>query len=365
MGVRHVDRQIVSDQVRIVLLEDAGHIDRSSAALGELSAAEHEILVGGYVIGEVQAALAHEYGRPDYRMERDVVLAYEIVMFDLWVLPELLPVVRPADDLRVLYGGAEVSYDRVEPDIDHLPVPSFHGHGHSPAHISGDRPVVQALVQPVLREGLDVGPPVVLPRDILQKPLPESAQLQEEMLRLPYLGHVAALYAVGLLQVSRLERRAAGVALVAPDVDRAACGAHPLDITVGKEPAAVGAIILVGLLGVKISVAQKVQEEFLDHFVMGIAVCLVEKGILYAQVLDRLLVDLMVPFGHRLRSGVLFFGRDGYRGSVLVGTAHHQDLVAGKPVVPAEYIRRQKGTGHVSQVYLSVCVRPGDVNAYF
>ena len=92
------------------------------------------------------------------------------------------------------------------------------------------------------------------------------------------------------------------------------------------------------------------------------AVGLVVKGVLYAQALDALLVDLVVALGDDLGLHALFVGGDGDGGSVLVRTAHHPDLVPQQDVVPAEDVRGEERTCHVAEVDGAVGVGPGDVD---
>src|SRR5207237_9827931 len=57
---------------------------------------------------------------PDRRVENDVVLAHEVEMPRLGVLPPLAPRVGSPDHPRPLDSGGEVSDDRVEPHVHPL-----------------------------------------------------------------------------------------------------------------------------------------------------------------------------------------------------------------------------------------------------
>ena len=115
VGVGHDHGDVVAQLVGVELLQDGGDVPgdlglrgvRSALpALRQLPSAEHEVLVGGDVVGEVHAALhPHEDGRPDDAVERDVVLPDEIVRLHVGVLPPVLPEVGLAVDPSVVHGG--------------------------------------------------------------------------------------------------------------------------------------------------------------------------------------------------------------------------------------------------------------------
>ena len=112
-------------------------------------------------------------------MERDVVLSEEVVVSDLGIHPVLLPVIGLTDDLGVLLGSAEVSDDGIEPHVDDLGIPTFHGDGYAPFHVTGDRTVVESVLQPVGGERTYVGSPPLLTLEVLQELVVESAQPEE------------------------------------------------------------------------------------------------------------------------------------------------------------------------------------------
>ena len=190
----------------------------------------------------------------------------------------------------------------------------------------------------------------------------EGGEFQCELLGGPDLGGGSAAGTVGLEDVSGHEGGSAGVALVGTDVGGAALGADTLDVPVGQELGALGAVVLVLLDLVDVSVLLQAGEHVLGDLEVHGAVGLVVKGVLYAQSLDALLVDLVVALGDGLR-GYTFLvrgNRDG--GTVLVRTAHHPDLVAEQDVIPTEYIRGEERTCHVAEVDGAVGVGPGDVD---
>ena len=53
-------------------------------------------------------------------------------------------------------------------------------------------------------------------------------------------------------------------------------------------------------------------------------------------------------------------GRHQDRGAVLIGAAHHQDVMAGHPHVATEDVRGHAESGDVADVARAVCIWPGD-----
>ena len=90
-----------------------------------LAGGEVHVLVRRHVVRQVQPAVAHQHRRPDDRVERDVVLADEVVRPGRRILPERPPGVRVATALRPLLARREIADDRVEPDVDALVVVPF------------------------------------------------------------------------------------------------------------------------------------------------------------------------------------------------------------------------------------------------
>ena len=376
VGVRHDAREVVPYLLRVELLQHGLHVPgylgfgiraRALPALGELAAVEHQVLVRRDVVGQVEALLcAHEHRRPDDGMERDVVLADEVVMPAVGVLPEGLPVVGLPDLPGVLHSHAEVPDDSVEPDVDDLLLPllAFDGDLDAPLHVPGDGAVLQAALQEVLRVGADVGPPVGLVLEVLHQGLLEGRELQEVLLRGLHDGGGAAAGAVRVDDVAGLEGGAAAVALVGADVLGAADGALALHVAVRQELPAFGAVVLVLVAGVDVPVVKQRLEKPLGHLDVDGGVGLPVEGVADPQVLDRLLVDFMVAVGHLLGGDALLLGGDGDGRPVLIGAADDPDLVAQQAVVAGEDVRREEGPGHMPQVDGAVGVRPRDVHEY-
>ncbi len=71
-------------------------------------------------------------------------------MFCFWVLPPFLPFRWFFLFLCPFFACREVAYHRVEPDVDAFVLKAEHGDFDTPVDISGDRPVVQSVLQPII-----------------------------------------------------------------------------------------------------------------------------------------------------------------------------------------------------------------------
>ena len=92
-GLRHCDRNVVSQRVGIVAIQVVGDPHCPVAAGGKLAAFQVEELIRGHVVWKVQPAVSGQHRRPDNRVERNVVLADEVVGVGV-ASPERLPGVR-------------------------------------------------------------------------------------------------------------------------------------------------------------------------------------------------------------------------------------------------------------------------------
>ena len=285
-------------------------------------------------------------------------------MLTVGILPEGLPVIGLSDISGVLDGSRQITDDRIEPHVNYFGFPLFslYRNRDSPGHVPGDGSVLESSFDEVLGERLDVGTPVGVLSEFLHERSLEGGEFQSELLGGPDLGGGPAAGTVGLEDVSGHEGGSAGVALVGTDVGGTAFGTDSLHIPVGKELGAFRTVVLVLFDLVDVSVLLQAGEHVLGDLEVHGAVGLVVKGVLYAQSLDALLVDLVVALGDGLR-GYAFLvrgNRDG--GTVLVRTAHHPDLVAEQDVIPAEYIRREERACHMAEMDGAVGVGPGDVD---
>ena len=112
--LRHVGRQHVTKRVRVVPVQVVRQPDGPVPAGGELEPLQVEELVGGNVVGQVEAAVAQKHRRPDHGVERYVVLPHEVVRAAV-LLPEVAPAVA-AGQARLL-RGRQIADHRLEPDV--------------------------------------------------------------------------------------------------------------------------------------------------------------------------------------------------------------------------------------------------------
>ena len=107
-------------------------------------------------------AVAEQLRRPDDAVEDDVVLAHEVVVACVGVLPPVAPGVGGAAVARPLDRRREVAGDGVDPDVDALVLALLvagHGHADAPVEVARDRTRLQVLDE-LEREAADVRAPV-------------------------------------------------------------------------------------------------------------------------------------------------------------------------------------------------------------
>ena len=258
------------------MLQYGWDVYRSSPALRQLTAPEHEVFVRRDVVGKIHPTISHEDRWPYDRMEWDVVLTQEVIVLDLRILPESFPIIRLADDLAVFLGCAQISDDRIEPNVDHLVLPSFHRNGYPPIHVPRYRTVVQTVLQPIGGECFNVRSPEVLIVQVLHELFIEGGEFEEIMLCPPYLGFRTTIDAMCILQIACLERLTAGITLIPAYVLRTAIRTCSLYVSVRKELTAFRAVVLIGFLDVEISVLQESEEYVLYDLLMILCVRLRE-----------------------------------------------------------------------------------------
>src|SRR5205807_10477183 len=98
---------------------------------------------------------------PDDGVERDVVLADEVVLTAGRVFPPALPRPRVALLLGPLDGRGQVAATRLEPDINASVVPArsnLRRQWHAPRQVARDGSRLQAAFQEVDREAVHVRP---------------------------------------------------------------------------------------------------------------------------------------------------------------------------------------------------------------
>ena len=255
--LRHVSRQQVAQRVGGVALQVVRQPDGPVAAGGQFLALDVQEFVGGDIVGQVQSPVSHQHRRPDHGVERDIVLAYEVVALG-FLLPKRRPGVLFATQLGPFLAGREVADDRFEPDVDSLLLKTGLRYGHSPFDVPGDGPILQPLLKIAQGEVKDVLPPVLLLFHPVEQRLLKGAQAEKEMLRSLGLGRASAQPATRILQLQRVGGLAALVALVAPGLLEIAEGAGAIDIAVRQVALALGAEGLRHAVAVYVALLQQV-----------------------------------------------------------------------------------------------------------
>ena len=169
----HQRRQVVAQRLGVIARQIVGDPDRVASRFRELRRVEQQVLVGGYVMGQVQPR-THEHRGPDDGMERDVVLGQEVVVFCVIVVPPFTPRIGLAALRGPCARSRVVAHHRLEPDVDALALVAVAWHRNTPLHVARHRAVVQPLLEPVARELQHVVAPVLLAvSEPLQQPLAE------------------------------------------------------------------------------------------------------------------------------------------------------------------------------------------------
>ena len=239
--------EVVAQRIGVVALEEVADEDRVAAARRELLALHRQVLRRDDVAGQLELgtpvavvaslAVAEQHRRPDHGVEDDVVLALEVVVLGVRVLPPLPPRVGIAGRGGPLDRRREVADHGVEPDVDPLVLVlgvAGNRDADAPVEIARDRARAD-LVEQAEREVLDVRPPVVVRFDPAPQPVGELRQIQEQVLRLAELRHRPVDPRARIDQVGRVELVAAVVALVAARLGKAADRAGALDVAVRER----------------------------------------------------------------------------------------------------------------------------------
>src|SRR5207245_2867019 len=182
----------------------------------------------------------YQNGRPDDRMEGNVVLTDEVVLAAGGVLPPALPGGRLTSDPGPLDRRREIATTRFEPDVDPLVLPAradLRRQRHTPAQVTRDRAWLQATFEKVDGEAIDVGAPVVhRPRPLEQRRF-QLGQVEVEVLGLAPLERRRGVQPrAGIDQILWLEQAPAVLTLVAARPGIVAMRAFAFDVGIGQEP---------------------------------------------------------------------------------------------------------------------------------
>ena len=167
-------------------------------------------------------------------MEGDIVLAHELVeLYILGVLPPLQIVVW-----EILLGDADIADRGVEPDVEDFLLVVFERDLGAPLEVSGDASAFESLFEPGLSDLASVQLPLSLLRDSVEEGGElglEGAQLEEQVGAHLLLRRGVAQGAQRRHQLSRVQKLAAFVALVALRIRVRAEGAHSSHVAIREE----------------------------------------------------------------------------------------------------------------------------------
>ena len=133
----------------------------------------------------------HDGDREPNRVERNVVLSHELEIGHVLrriAEPPAAPGIALVVPFRPLPGSADVFDRRIKPDIEHFAlqfaVANVIRHRHAPFDITRDAAIVQAFVQPLVRNRGDQDRPILLACNPFPELRDELRLLQEQMGRI-------------------------------------------------------------------------------------------------------------------------------------------------------------------------------------
>ena len=176
------------------------------------------------------------------------------------------------------------------------------------------------------------------------------------------LGLGAADGAVGVDEVGGVERRAAGLALVAVGLGVVAVGTLAGHVAVGKELLCLGVVELLGSLLYKFALVIKMAEELRRRVVVdrrGGARIYVERN---TQSLERLLNQLVIAVYYILWGHTLGTCLEGDGHAMLVAAADKQHVATGKAHIARINICRDIYSGQVADMHGAVGIGKGRGN---
>ena len=293
-------------------------------------------------------------------MEDDVVLAHEVRVQGLRLLPPVAPRLRSAAIPRPLDGRREVADDGVEPDVDPLRLlrVALDGNRDAPVDVPRHGARLQ-IVDERQREVAHVRAPVRLPFDPRPKTVGELGQVEEEVRGLAELGGRPVDDRVRIDQIGRVELVPAVVALVPASLRVAADRARPFDVPVGQRVAGRGGERperrLLDEMAVLVQRTKDVARDV--RVVAGRRTR--EAVVADAEVAQVIAGQLVVTLRDLTRRDAFPVGRVHHRRPMLVGAAHHQDVVALQAVVAREDVGGNREPDDVAQVTPPRRIRPG------
>ena len=238
---------VVTHGVHGIAGEDVLHVDDDAAGGRELLAFHGHELGGHDLLRHVQrtelagfaalgalAVVGQHFGRPDLGVERDVVLAHEVVARGGRIVPPCAPCLRVALAAGPFDGCGQVADHSVEPHVQLLVRvvdPALDRHRNAPVDVTRDGARLDFLEQ-ADGEVDDVGAPAFAGLEPREIGFGERRQVEEEVFGFLEARGFAVDLGYGVEQLVRVEFVAAGVALVATGSVGAADRAGAFDVAV-------------------------------------------------------------------------------------------------------------------------------------
>ncbi len=267
---------------------------------------------------------------------------------------------------RPLLACRQIADDRVVPDIDALAgAEVVNREFDTPVEITGDRSVEQALlIDPAPHEIQNVGTPVGLVGEVGTDLGREIGIAEVEVFGLSQHRGGLGKLRPRVDQVGGIERAAALVALITASVVIGTVRTGALDVAIGQKALDVGIEeLLTGAL-VDVPVVQLLQEHLLgDPSVVRRA----GGGVVVpadAECLPLAKEFLVIAVGDVLGRHTLVVGTNRDRGSMHVGPADHQDLVAHQTLVASEDVGGEVRARDVPQMPRTRGIGPCNSDEY-
>ncbi len=352
-------RQRVTQRVRLEPIEVLADPAPDPGGLRRLRATERHVLVCRDVGRQVQPTVADQHRGPDHRVERNVVLADEVVTDRVRILPPVAPGLRVARPGRPLPARRQIADDRLEPDIDALARTELvGGQRHTPVKIPGDRPVVQTVLDELQRPVHDMPAPALARFQPRQQVIGKGRQPQEEVRGGPLLRKRTSDLAARIQQDVGVKRTAAVLALVTTSLAVGAERAAADHVPIRQEPASLRIEELDGLPRRDVAGLAEPGEHLLDNLTMVVGHRRGEQVEADPEIIPDTQELRMVTIDDLDRRHAVSIGTDSDRRTVGVAPGHHEDPVSRHPVIARENVSRQIGTGDVPQMGHAVGIWP-------
>ena len=307
--------------------------------------------------------VAQHFGRPDLRVEDDVVLAHEVVGQGFGIVPPLAPCFGIPRAACPLDRGAQVADDRVKPYVEALSGLVFpSGNRDTPVNVAchGAR---TDFLQEVLRELDDVGTPRTRAVTLVQpcrESIGQCRQVQEVVCGFNEFGGLAVDSRVRVDQIGGIKLVTAVITLIAASALGATDRAGTFDVAVGKSTSARGRDRRASDLLDHVTVIANSSEHVLDDAVV-VSRSGTRKEVIGQAQLDQVFDDeSIVLVGQLARADTRAIGGNQNGGSVLVSSGHHQHVVPGHSHVAREDIGGDSETGDVTNMAGTVGIRPSN-----